>query len=124
MSEAQDVTLFRKRSVSAVRRRLLGQVCICTPPGTGATLLVALLSVIMLGLVVYAVEVPQRTRAIGVLMPAGGLLKVITTEAGQITQVAVKEGMSVTQGQLLLKITSDRNAPGRSPVSETQVRSR
>jgi len=123
MSEAQDVTLFRRRSVSAVRRRLLGQVCIATPPGSGATLLVAMLSLMMLALVTYAVEVPQRTRAIGVLMPAGGLLKVIATEAGQITQVAVKEGMSVTEGQLLLRITSDRNAPGRSPVSESQIRS-
>lgn len=75
MSEAQDVTLFRRRSVSAVRRRLLGQVCIATPPGSGATLLVAMLSLMMLALVTYAVEVPQRTRAIGVLMPAGGLLK-------------------------------------------------
>jgi membrane fusion protein len=123
MSEAQDVTLFRKRSVSAARRRLLGQVCIATPPSTGATLLIALLSMMMLGIAVYAVEVPQRTRAVGVLMPAGGLLDVIATDTGQITELAVKEGMTVTEGQPLLRITSDRNAPGRSPVSESQVRS-
>lgn len=56
-------------------------------------------------------------------MPAGGLLKVIATDTGQITQLAVKEGMTVAEGQVLLRITSDRNAPGRSPVSESQVRS-
>jgi len=80
-------------------------------------------SLILLGVVVYIVEVPQRTRAIGVLMPAGGLLKVIANDSGQIRELAVKEGMTVREGQVLLRITSDRNAPGRSPVSESQVRS-
>jgi len=116
-------TLLRKESVSAARHRLLGQVCIVTPPTAGATLLLALSSLILLGVVVYIVEVPQRTRAIGVLMPAGGLLKVIANDSGQIRELAVKEGMTVREGQVLLRITSDRNAPGRSPVSESQVRS-
>ena len=116
-------TLLRKQSVSAARHRLLGRVCILTPPTASATLLVALSSLILLGVVVYTVEVPQRTRAIGVLMPAGGLLKVIANDTGQITELAVKEGMTVREGQVLLRITSDRNAPGRSPVSESQVRS-
>jgi membrane fusion protein len=121
--EAQDVTLFRKQSVSAARRRLLGPVCIITPPAAVTTLFVALLSLIVLAAVVYIVEVPQRTRAIGVLMPAGGLLNVIATDTGQITDLAVKEGMTVHKGQRLLRITSDRNAPGRSPVSASEIRS-
>ncbi|MEE8538740.1 MAG: HlyD family efflux transporter periplasmic adaptor subunit [Woeseiaceae bacterium] len=121
--EVHSGTLLRKQSVSAARHRLLGRVCILTPPTAGATLLVALSSLILLGVVVYTVEVPQRTRAIGVLMPAGGLLKVIANGTGRITELAVKEGMTVREGQVLLRITSDRNAPGRSPVSESQVRS-
>lgn len=123
MSEAQEATLFRKRSVSTSQRRLLGEVCIVTPPTAGTTLFLAMTSLIMLGAAVYVIEVPQRTRAVGVLMPAGGLLNVIATDAGRITELTVKEGMSVTEGQPLLRITSDRNAPGRSPVSESQVRS-
>jgi membrane fusion protein len=123
MSEDQDATLFRRRSVSAARHRLLGQVCISTPPSTGAALLIALISMIILAVVVFAVEVPQQTRAVGVLMPAGGLLNVIASDAGQITQVAVNEGMTVEQGQLLLRISSDRNAPDRIPASESQIRS-
>ncbi len=122
-SDVHSGTLLRKQSVSAARHRLLGRVCILTPPTASATLLVALSSLILLGVVVYTVEVPQRTRAIGVLMPAGGLLKVIANDTGQITELAVKEGMTVREGQVLLRITSDRNAPGRSPVSESQVRS-
>lgn len=121
--EVHSGTLLRKQSVSAARHRLLGRVCILTPPTAGVTLLVALSSLILLGVVVYTVEVPQRTRAIGVLMPAGGLLKVIANDTGRITELAVKEGMTVREGQVLLRITSDRNAPGRSPVSESQVRS-
>ena len=121
--EVHSGTLLRKQSVSAARHRLLGRVCIVTPPTAGATLLVALSSLILLGVVVYTVEVPQRTRAIGVLMPAGGLLRVIANDTGRITELAVKEGMTVRAGQVLLRITSDRNAPGRSPVSESQVRS-
>ena len=115
--------LFRSRCVSASRHRLLGQVCIVTPPTTTATLLIAALSLILLGAATYFVEVPQRTRAIGVLMPAGGLLKVIATDTGRVTELAVKEGMTVTEGQLLLRITSDRNAPDSSAVSKSQIRS-
>ena len=115
--------LFRTRCVSESRRRLLGQVCIVTPPATVTILLVALLSLILLGVAAYIVEVPQRTRAIGVLMPAGGLLKVVATDTGRITELAVKEGATVTEGQLLLRITSDLNAPDQSAASESQLRS-
>jgi len=116
-------TLLRNQAVSAARHRLLGQVCMVTPPTASATLFLALSSLILLGVVVYTVEVPQRTRSVGVLMPAGGLLKVIANDTGQITELAVKEGMTVREGQVLLRIRSDRNAPGRTPVSESQVRS-
>jgi len=115
--------LFRSRCVSTSRRRLLGQVCIVTPPTTAATLFIALFSLILLGAATYFVEVPQRTRAVGVLMPAGGLLKVIATDTGRVTELAVKEGMTVTEGQLLLRITSDRNAPDSSAVSMSRIRS-
>ncbi len=117
------MALFRSRCVSASRGRLLGQVCVVTPPTTTATLLIAILSLTLLGAATYIVEVPQRTRAIGVLMPSGGLLKVIATDTGRVTELAVTEGMAVTEGQLLLRITSDRNAPDSSAVSESQIRS-
>jgi len=123
MPEAQDVTLFRKRSVSAARLRLLGEVCVATPPSTAAVLGFGLLSLILLAAAVCAVEVPQRTRAVGVLMPSGGLIKVTAPDTGQITELAVTEGTTVAEGQLLLRIGSDRNAPGRSPISESEIRS-
>lgn len=118
-----DAALFRKRCISASRRNLLGQVCVVTPPATVTTLVLALFSLVLLAAAAYIVEVPQRTRAIGVLMPAGGLLKVIATDTGRITELAVKEGTTVTEGQLLLRITSDLNAPDQSAVSESQLRS-
>jgi membrane fusion protein len=123
VSKASEGTLFRKQSASAARHRLFGDVCLSTPPTTAVTLLFALISVALLGAVVYAVEVPQRTRAIGVLMPAGGLLQVIATDVGRVADLAVKEGMTVSEGQLLLRMTNDRHAPGRSPVSEAQIHS-
>jgi len=118
-----DAGLFRKRCISASRRNLLGQVCVVTPPATATTLVLSLLSLVLLAAAAYIVEVPQRTRAIGVLMPTGGLLKVIATDTGRITELAVKEGTTVTEGQLLLRITSDLNAPDQSAVSESQLRS-
>jgi multidrug efflux pump subunit AcrA (membrane-fusion protein) len=41
--------------------------------------------------------------------------QVIATDTGQITELAVKEGMTVTEGQLLLRMTNERNSPGRPP---------
>jgi membrane fusion protein len=120
---AERLGLFRKRAVSEAPRRLFGPVCVATPPATAGVLLLALLAVIMLAAVTYAVEVPERARAVGVLMPAGGLLRVVATDTGQVTDLAVAEGMAVREGQVLLRIASDRNAPGRSPVSESRIRS-
>lgn len=124
IEESKPATaLFRKRSIQASHRRLLGQVCIVTPPATAKIVLLALLSLVLLGVAAYLVEVPQRTRAIGVLMPAGGLLNVIATDTGRITELSVKEGATVAEGQLLLRITSDLNAPDQTAVSESQLRS-
>lgn len=115
--------LFRKRGIQESRRRLLGEVCIVTPPATATTLLIALASLMLLGATAYFVEVPQRTRAIGVLMPSGGLLNVVATDTGRITELSVREGATVIEGQLLLRITSDLNAPDQSAVSESQLHS-
>lgn len=109
--------------MSQAPRRLFGPVCVATPPATAGMLCLAFVAVAMLAAVVYAVEVPERTRAVGVLMPAGGLLKVVATDTGRVTDLAVEEGMTVRAGQVLLRIASDRNAPGRPPVSESRVRS-
>lgn len=116
------MTLFRTRPAAAAQR-LFGQVCIATPPSTAATLLIALLALVMLGAAIYTVEIPQRTRAIGVLMPSDGLLKIVATDTGLISELAVREGAAVEEGQLLLRITSERNAAGGSPVSESQIAS-
>jgi membrane fusion protein len=117
------VALFRRRSISAAQHRLFGQACVATPPSAGATLAIALLSVTLVGIAAYVVEVPQRTRAVGVLMPSDGLLNIVATDTGRISELNVRDGMTVRKGQVLVRITSDRNAPDRTLLSESQVRS-
>jgi hypothetical protein len=73
-SAVQGRALFRKQFVSAARRRLPGKVCVVTRPTTVATLLLVLIPLGLQAVVVYAVAMPQRTRAVGVLIPTGGLL--------------------------------------------------
>jgi membrane fusion protein len=107
--------------MQAAREPLHGQVSVATPPGARMAALVSLLALVSLGAAAYIVEVPQRTRAVGVLMPPQGFMKIVAAEAGQVIAVHVGEGVRVAAGEPLLAISSDRGVIGRGSVSASQL---
>jgi len=113
--------LFRAQAMQAAREPLHGQVSVATPPGARMAALVSLLALVSLGAAAYIVEVPQRTRAVGVLMPPQGFMKIVAAEAGQVIAVHVGEGVRVAAGEPLLAISSDRGVIGRGSVSASQL---
>lgn len=76
MPRAGRLPLFRATAVAAARYRGFGPVSVVSAPGAGLTSLVAIfaLSAIAAGLVL--IELPERARAVGVLLPVGGIVKV------------------------------------------------
>ena len=114
--------LFRRAAVRAVAQRLFGSVVIVVPPSGRAGLLVAALAVTGLTVVGFVVEVPQRSRAVGVLMPVGGMLDAVATRAGQIEEALVTVGQLVGKGQTLFTISDAAHQRGAS-ASDVRLRS-
>jgi len=100
--------LFRSAAVRAAGDRLFGSVCVTTPPSGIVTLLLGLAALLVLGFAAWYVEIPQRARAVGVLMPPGGFLDVVADAPGRIASIAVTEGQSVLAGDTVVKVTSEQ----------------
>lgn len=105
-------SLYREAAVAGARARLLGGVSVIAPPSVWVAVVVALLSFGMLLAAAYAVEVPQRVHAIGVVMPSGGLHTIAAMQSGRVSATYVKEGDHVQSGDLLARVSADRSMPG------------
>ena len=115
-------SLFRKAAANAVAQRLFGGVAITVPPSGLAGLLISMVALGGLIAVSCIVEVPQRSRAVGVLMPAGGMLDVVATRAGQIEGALVSVGEIVGKGQTLFTISDAAHQQGDS-AADLRLRS-
>lgn len=108
-------SLFRGGAVKAVRQRWFGPVLIVTPPSLVTTIGVALLSIVCLIGATVTIEIPDRVRASGVLLPDGGLLKVRASRSGWIEKLEIANGAAVERGQALMWLTDANRAPQREP---------
>ena len=113
-------SLFRAHAVKAAQQRAFGPVLIVTPPSLVATVGAALLAVVCLLGATIVIEIPERVRASGVLLPRDGLLRVRASRSGWVEQLDVANGVAVQRGQALMWLTDADRAPLRQP--ETLVR--
>lgn len=104
---ADSTALFRSSATRSASDRLFGSVTVIVPPSGFMALTVAVLALVTLGYVAWCVEIPQRTRAVGILMPPDGLLEIVASMSGRVGNIVVSEGQDVKAGDLLLNITSD-----------------
>ena len=74
--------LFRSKATQSASYRLFGSVTVIVPPSGFVALGIALLALLTLGFVAWYVEIPQRARAVGVLMPPVGLLDIVASAPG------------------------------------------
>ena len=108
-------SLFRIAAVRASARTSLGPAFAMLPPSAG---LAIGLSVVALGLVtsaLFIVDVPVRTAATGILMPAGGLQDVVAPQVGVVTAILAQTGTRVSRHQPVLRVAdASHGAPGDS----------
>lgn len=114
--------LFRRSAVNAVGHRIFGGVALVVPPSGRLAMAIAVLALAALIAVTCVVEVPQRSRAVGVLMPVGGLVDVVATRTGQVENVFASEGQLVEKGHLLVITTEGAYLRGES-AQEANLRS-
>lgn len=115
--------MFRRQAAASLRRRWFGPVQLLTPPSAPAAIGVAAAAVALLSLAVITIEIPDRVRAVGVLSPVDGLLKVRASRAGRIEQLTVRNGDTVGRHQVLMRISGSQHAPGRAPELAARIAS-
>ena len=107
LEKTGDIALFRKQAVRSASRRIFGPVTVVVPPSGVLALSIATIALALLGMVACCVEIPQRARAVGVLMPPDGLREVLANAPGRVATIRVREGQVVEQGDVLLSIKSN-----------------
>jgi membrane fusion protein len=104
--------LFRDEALAAQRTQLLGQI-VLTP--RISTLWLSLVAAALALAVVLFLALGSHTRRVtvtGQLMPAGGLIRVHTPQAGVVLEKRVADGQVVRKGELLYVLSSDRQGDG------------
>jgi len=114
---------FRSSATKAARYRWFSPVLIVTPPSVFPTCALAAVATACLFAAVIVIEVPERIRATGVLLPSNGLLKVRARRSGRIENLRVANGEVVSQGQALMWLTDGQRAPQSEPEAIARLAS-
>ncbi len=104
----ETASLFRKASVTRQRQRFLGDVLLAGPASTPYVVVAAGFILATLLALTLLVQVPAKLHAPGVLLPVGGLTRVMAQEAGVIGEVLAASGDTVVEGQPLMTLLVDR----------------
>lgn len=107
-ADSLHLKLFRPEALAGDRHRWLGEVVVATPPSAPAAAAAALLACLLLAVSAAVVRVPERIQAAGVMLPSGRIIRVLAPRAGIVSDVGVRDGDRIREGQVLLGI----HAPG------------
>jgi membrane fusion protein len=115
--------LFRKTAVKAAQQRWFGPVLIVTPPSLTVAIWLAALATACLITAAVTIEIPERIRAQGVLLPSDGLLRVRASRSGWVDKLDIANGVAVSRGQALMWLTDAERAPLHQPETLERIAS-
>jgi membrane fusion protein len=103
-----DSPLFRSEAMTGQRTPVLGQIVLT--PRLSATWVSLIAAALAVAVIVFAFvgSLQRRVTVNGQLLPAGGVLRVHTPQAGVVTEKHVSEGQMVHKGDVLYVLSSDR----------------
>lgn len=111
-------TIFRTEVTSSNATGWLGEVRIASPITHTVWAIGSLVCGISIGLWLYFGEYTRRERVQGLVVPVGGLAKVRSRSAGDVSKVMVVEGDLVKRGDPLIVVDSERYLDSIVGVSE------
>ena len=104
----QQSKLFRDEVFDAKRDTWLGQIVLIRPISfTFLTIATVALAVTVLAFL-FLGEYTRKAKVSGYIVPSQGLIKIIPQQNGVITELRVKEGQLVQQGEVLAVLNSER----------------
>ncbi|MEH6421805.1 HlyD family secretion protein [Pseudomonas sp. CGJS7] len=112
--------LFRREMLDARKQRWLGSIRLPVSsmgwPMAALAGLALIAAIALLGWGHYT----RSERAVGLLMPSGGLLALAAPASGTLLRSHVSEGQAVVRGQTLLEISSELDSPTlRAGIGQT-----
>ena len=114
--------LFRQEAIDAQREKFLGEATIARPvPAWVFTLLAAGIAVLLIVVAVWG-QYTRRERVEGYLALDTGAARVLTPDAGRVTELLVHEGDEVKAGDPLARISLDRTLGSGASTSESTTR--
>lgn len=103
--------LFRQQALNHASARLHGDIVLARP--VSHAWLTGFFAFIALGLIagLASLSVTRKVQASGVLLPSQGLVRVVSPQAGLITEQRVSEGQAVRAGEVLFVLSGERASP-------------
>ncbi len=115
------LTLFRKEVVLAKRPKLMGSVIIAQPLSTFLVTACIGLFFILGIFVVTTTEYARTEQAIGFLRPLNGVIKVFPRRPGIVTELFIHEGMYVSIGDSIAKVSVEENSFNNRSSEEQSI---
>ncbi len=101
--------LFRQEAIDAQREKFLGEAIIARPvPAWVFTLLAAGTAALLIAVALWG-QYTRRERVEGYLALDAGAARVLIPDAGQVTELLIKEGEEVKSGDPMARISLDRS---------------
>lgn len=99
-------SLFRKEVLDHKTSSYVGHVVISTPIGYKVLVSIFATFGIIVLLFVFLGSFTKKVKVMGQVLPKSGLVKIYSTQSGQIENIYVNETMKVSKGENLLEISS------------------
>src|SRR4051812_45781782 len=109
--------LFRRQAVDFQRQKFHGAIVLMRSPWQ--TGIATFFIVLVLALIVFAATqgFARKESVAGVLMPAGGVLRLVAPQAGGVVAVGAAQGGAVRAGQTIVRLSTEQS----SAIGPTQA---
>ncbi|MFM9438383.1 membrane fusion protein [Janthinobacterium sp. CG_23.3] len=111
--------LFRQQTVAHLSTRQYGTVIVAQ--SLSQSVMTALFVCIALAIVTFFLlfGTTRKAQSQGVLLPTAGVIRVVPSQAGVITERRVQEGQSVHAGEVMFVLSSERSSAGTGAAQQT-----
>ena len=114
--------LFRPQAIDFQRQKFHGSIVLTRSPwGTAVAVFFVLL---VLALIAFAATqgFARKESVAGVLMPAGGVLRLVAPQAGTVVATPAVQGSRVAAGQIVVRLSAEQSS-ATGPTQEAVARS-
>ena len=114
--------LFRRQAIDYQRQKFHGAIVLTRSPWQTAT--AAFFVLLVLALIVFAATqgFARKESVGGVLMPAGGVLRLVAPQAGIVVATPAAQGSQVAAGQVVVSLSAEQSS-ATGPTQEAVARS-